>query len=160
MNKINDTKKEKNITGWGNEEFLRMCSWIEKELMGYTGTQRLHKTACLRLQGLRKGQEVANNSQMMYGEYPLDVVFNTFKANKYIILKAIKGKTFGSEDQKMAYICAIVSNRINDMYTRMKNAKKSEEKSEKIDVGAQNSEAAEYQRQTEEVINSTFEEIW
>ena len=69
-------------------------------------------------------------------------------------------RPFNSEDQKMAYICAIVSSRINDMYTRMKNAKKSEEKSEKIDVGAQNSEAAKYQRQTEEVINSTFEEIW
>ena len=38
------------------------------------------------------------------------------------------------------------------MYTRMKNAKKSEEKSEKIDIGAQNSEAAKYQRQTEEVM--------
>jgi hypothetical protein len=112
------------------------------------------------LQGLRKGQSMANNSHEMYGEYPIDVIFNTFKANKYVILKAIKGKTFNSEDQKMAYICAIVSSRINDMYTRMKNAKKSEEKSEKIDIGAQNSEAAKYQRQTEEVINSTFEGIW
>lgn len=103
---------------------------------------------------------MANNSHEMYGEYPIDVIFNTFKANKYVILKAIKGKTFNSEDQKMAYICAIVSSRINDMYTRMKNAKKSEEKSEKIDIGAQNSEAAKYQRQTEEVVNSKFEEIW
>ena len=39
-------------------------------------------------------------------------------------------------------------------------AKKSEEKSEKIDIGAQNSKAAKYQRQTEEVVNSTFEGIW
>ena len=143
-----------------NSDFLEMCSWIEKELMGYTGTQRLHKKSCLRLQGLRKGQSVANNSYEVYGEYPLDVVFNTFKANKYIILKAIKGKTFESEDQKVAYICAIVSARINDMYTRMKNAKKSEEKSEVIDIGAQNSSAAEYKRQTEDVVNSTFEAIW
>ena len=75
-------------------------------------------------------------------------------------LKAFSNPAFNSEDQKVAYICAIVSNRINDMYTRMKNAKKSEEKSEKIDIGAQNSEAAKYQRQTEEVINSTFEGIW
>ena len=57
-------------------------------------------------------------------EYPIDVIFNTFKANKYVILKAIKGKTFNSEDQKMAYICAIVSSRINDMYTRMKMQRK------------------------------------
>ena len=132
-------ENKKDTTGWKNEDFLQMCNWVERELMGYSGTQRLHKNACLRLQGLRKGQSIAN---------------------KYVILKAIKGKTFNSEDQKVAYICAIVSNRINDMYTRMKNAKKSEEKSEKIDIGAQNSEAAKYQRQTEEVINSTFEGIW
>ena len=153
-------ENKKDTTGWKNEDFLQMCDWVERELMGYSGTQRLHKNACLRLQGLRKGQSMANNSHEMYGEYPIDVIFNTFKANKYVILKAIKGKTFNSEDQKMAYMCAIVSSRINDMYTRMKNAKKSEEKSEKIDIGAQNSEAAKYQRQTEEVINSTFEGIW
>lgn len=153
-------ENKKNTTGWKNEDFLQMCSWVERELMGYTGTQRLHKNACLRLQGLRKGQSVANNSCEMYGEYPINVIFNTFKANKFIILKAIKSKKFDSEDQKIAYICAIVSSRINDMYTRMKNAKKSEEKSEKIDIGAQNSDTAEYQRQTEEVINSMFEEIW
>ena len=151
---------KKTVQDKKNNEFLQMCSWIEKELMGYTGTQRLHKNACLRLQRLRKGQHVANNACEMYGEYPVNVVFNTFKANKLVILRAINGKTFETEDQKMAYICAIVSNRINDMYTRMKNAKKSEEKSEAIDIGAQNSEAAEYQRQTEEVVNSTFEEIW
>lgn len=151
---------KKTVQDKKNNEFLQMCSWIEKELMGYTGTQRLHKNACLRLQGLRKGQHVANNACESYGEYPVNVVFNTFKANKLVILRAINGKTFETEDQKMAYICAIVSNRINDMYTRMKNAKKSEEKSEAIDIGAQNSEAAEYQRQTEEVVNSTFEEIW
>ena len=131
-------ENKKDTTGWKNEDFLQMCDWVERELMGYSGTQRLHKNACLRLQGLRKGQSMANN----------------------VILKAIKGKTFNSEDQKMAYICAIVSSRVNDMYTRMKNAKKSEEKSEKIDIGAQNSEAAKYQRQTEEVVNSTFEGIW
>ena len=118
-------ENKKDTTGWKNEDFLQMCNWVERELMGYSGTQRLHKNACLRLQGAKKRTKVwQNNSHEMYGEYPIDVIFNTFKANKYVILKAIKGKTFNSEDQKMAYICAIVSSRINDMYTRMKNAKK------------------------------------
>lgn len=153
MSKTNNTDKK-------NNDFLEICSWIEKELMGYSGTQRLHKKSCLRLQGLRKGQIVANNSCEIYGEYPVDVIFNTFKANKFIILNAMKSKTFENEDQKIAYICAIVSSRINDMYTRMKNAKKSEEKSKVIDIGAQKYSAAEYKRQTEDVVNSTFEAIW
>lgn len=155
--KINDSEKNKIRK---NEDFLQMCSWIEHELMGYTDTQKLQKKSCLRLQGLRKGQNIANNLCTTYGEYPIDVVFNTFKANRFIILNAIKGKSFETEEQKVAYICAIVNSRINDMYTRMKNAKKSEEKSNTIDTGAQNSSVAEYKRQTEDVENSLFEEIW
>ena len=71
-------ENKKDTTGWKNEDFLQMCNWVERELMGYSGTQRLHKNACLRLQGLRKGQSMANNSHEMYGEYPIDVIFNTF----------------------------------------------------------------------------------
>ena len=64
-------ENKKDTTGWKNEDFLQMCDWVERELMGYSGTQRLHKNACLRLQGLRKGQSMANNSHEMYGEYPI-----------------------------------------------------------------------------------------
>lgn len=46
------------------------------------------------------------------------------------------------------------------MAIRMKNAKASQEKQEYIDTQTQSSDTAEYQKQTAEVKNNTFEGIW
>ncbi|MFR4779001.1 MAG: hypothetical protein ACLUAG_01585 [Lachnospiraceae bacterium] len=52
-------ENKKDTTGWKNEDFLQMCDWVERELMGYSGTQRLHKNNVYkRLQGLRKRTKV------------------------------------------------------------------------------------------------------
>ena len=72
-------ENKKDTTGWKNEDFLQMCNWVERELMGYSGTQRLHKNACLRLQGLRKGQSMANNSHEMYVESPNRMIEDAVK---------------------------------------------------------------------------------
>ena len=153
--------KEDEIFSRKDAEFRAMCAWIERELFNYNGTdQHLHTKACLRLQGLRKGQNIANNKHDKYGNYSVECVFNTFKANKLIIQNAIKGKDFADEYKKMAYICAIIEVRINEMYLRMKNAELSKQKQESIDTKAQDNDTAEYKRQTDESTNSVFEDIW
>ena len=117
--KKDKTPKEDEIFSRKDAEFRAMCAWIERELFNYNGTdQHLHTKACLRLQGLRKGQNIANNKHDKYGNYSVECVFNTFKANKLIIQNAIKGKDFADEYKKMAYICAIIEVRINEMYLR------------------------------------------
>ena len=164
MTRSNRTKKQKPVEDTvftrKNGEFLQMCEWIERELFNYDDKQHLHKMSCLRLQGLRKGKAVGNNKTQDFGDYSVECVFNTFKANKLILQNAIKGKSFADESKKMAYICKIVEGRINEMYIRMKNAKISQQKQESIDVEVQNNDAADYKRQTEESVNSVFEDIW
>ena len=146
--KKDKTPKEDEIFSRKDAEFRAMCAWIERELFNYNGTdQHLHTKACLRLQGLRKGQNIANNKHDKYG-------------NKLIIQNAIKGKDFTDEYKKMAYICAIIEVRINEMYLRMKNAELSKQKQESIDTKAQDNDTAEYKRQTDESTNSVFEDIW
>lgn len=145
-------------------DFRKMCAWIEKELFGYNEDQKLQTMACLKLQGLRKGKAVANNNMEDNGNYSVEVVFNTFKVNKQKILRALKGKKFNLEANKMGYICAIVRNNINDVYTRMKNAKINQEKRESAALNKHpknNTDPVEYKRQTEDIPNSDkFEEIW
>lgn len=159
--KKDKTPKEDEIFSRKDAEFRAMCAWIERELFNYNGTdQHLHTKACLRLQGLRKGQNIANNKHDKYGNYSVECVFNTFKANKLIIQNAIKGKDFADEYKKMAYICAIIEVRINEMYLRMKNAELCKQKQESIDTKAQDNDTAEYKRQTDESTNSVFEDIW
>ena len=137
-----------------------MCAWIEREIFGYDENQKLQKMACLKLQGLRSGKVVANNNTENNGNYSIDVIWNTFRANKLLILKALKNKTFSSEQAKMGYVCAIVRGHLNDMYQRMKNAELSKSKQDAVNIDVDSYNKNNYHKQTIDYENSTFEDIW
>lgn len=141
-------------------DFKEMCAWIEREIFGYDENQKLQKMACLKLQGLRSGKVVANNNIENNGNYSLDVIWNTFRANKLLILKALKNKTFSSEQAKMGYVCAIVREHLNDMYQRMKNAELSKSKQDAVNIDVDSYNKNNYHKQTIDYENSTFEDIW
>ena len=141
-------------------DFKEMCAWIEREIFGYDENQKLQKMACLKLQGLRSGKVVANNNIENNGNYSLDVIWNTFRANKLLILKALKNKTFSSEQAKMGYVCAIVRGHLNDMYKRMKNAELSKSKQDAVNIDVDSYNKNNYHKQTIDYENSTFEDIW
>ena len=141
-------------------DFKEMCAWIEREIFGYDENQKLQKMACLKLQGLRSGKVVANNNTENNGNYSLDVIWNTFRANKLLILKALKNKTFSSEQAKMGYVCAIVREHLNDMYQRMKNAELSKSKQDAVNIDVDSYNKNNYHKQTIDCENSTFEDIW
>lgn len=141
-------------------DFKEMCAWIEREIFGYDENQKLQKMACLKLQGLRSGKVVANNNTENNGNYSIDVIWNTFRANKLLILKALKNKTFSSEQAKMGYVCAIVREHLNDMYQRMKNAELSKSKQDAVNIDVDSYNKNNYHKQTIDCENSTFEDIW
>lgn len=141
-------------------DFKEMCAWIEREIFGYDENQKLQKMACLKLQGLRSGKVVANNNTENNGNYSIDVIWNTFRANKLLILKALKNKTFSSEQAKMGYVCAIVRGHLNDMYQRMKNAELSKSKQDAVNIDVDSYNKNHYHKQTIDRENSTFEDIW
>lgn len=141
-------------------DFKEMCAWIGREIFGYDENQKLQKMACLKLQGLRSGKVVANNNIENNGNYSIDVIWNTFRANKLLILKALKNKTFSSEQAKMGYVCAIVREHLNDMYKRMKNAELSKSKQDAVNIDVDSYNKNNYHKQTIDYENSTFEDIW
>lgn len=156
-------KKDDSVFDRKDAEFRDMCAWIEKELFGYDENQKLQTMACLKLQGLRKGKVIGNNKTEDYGDYSVECVFNTFKFYKNTILDCLKGKNFSSETAKMGYICAIVRDKINNMYVRMKNAKNNQERREravlnKVDYRTEHN--VQYQRQTEDINSDKFEDMW
>lgn len=152
-------KKEKNLRK--DQEFRDLCEWLEINIFNYhVPDQRLQTDACLVLIGLRNGKSVANNSTENNGYYPWNVILMTFKANKNLILNSIKGKNFVSERTKMTYICKIIQDKINDMYSRYLNSQKNQEKVENIDTSAVTHEGAEYKTNTERKVNKRLEDLW
>ena len=155
------TKKEK--VPRKDQDFRDLCEWLEINIFNYdiSKGQRLQTDACLVLTGLKNGKSVANNNTENNGDYPYNVILMTFKANKIQILNALKGKTFQSERTKMTYICKIIQDKINDMYSRYLNAQKTQEKVESVDTSIMTYDGAEYKSSnTERKINKRLEGLW
>ena len=74
------------------------------------------------------GKLIENRAIEDKAEYSYEIILYTFKLYKSNILSAIKTKDFKNEMSKFLYICAIIENNINDVYLRIVNAKKSQEK--------------------------------
>ena len=155
-------KKQKEKLPRKDQDWRELCEWLEVNIFNYNiSHQRLQTDACLVLMGLQRGKNVANNNIEDNGFYPFNVILMTFKANKMIIQNAIKGKNFDSERQKMSYICTIVRDKINDMYSRYLNAQKTQEKVENVDTSIMTHEGAEYKTNTtERKINKRLEGLW
>ena len=154
------SSKKEVLSPRNHEEWIELCTWVEINIFDFDGkTQKLQKQTCLVLDGLRKGQEVANNDNDTYGEYPLNVILMTFKANKIQIKNAIKNKEFDSDKNKMLYVCAIVRDKLNDMYTRYLKTQKVKEKVEMFDTSIMTNEGAEYQTTTRKN-NKRLDGLW
>lgn len=154
-------KQQKEKLPRKDKDWLELCEWLEINIFNYkVPDQRLHTEACLVLKGLQKGKDVANNLVEDYGFYPFNVILMTFKANKTLIQNSVRNKNFESERQKMTYICAIVRDKINDIYSRYLNAQKTQEKVENVDTSIMTNDGAEYKANTERKVNKRLEGLW
>ena len=142
-----------------NKEWYELCAWIEVNIFNYSPNQKLQERACQALRGLQKGKVFGNNELPDNGKYPFNVILMTFKANKTTIQNALKNKTFESEQLKMQYVCAIVRDKINDIYNRYLNAQKTQEKVETVDTSVMTNEGAKY-KATEKKTNKRLENLW
>jgi hypothetical protein len=143
-----------------NKEWYELCEWVERNIFNYSKDQKLQKQAALALRGLQKGKPMGNNSIEDNGIYPLNVILMTFKANKVQIQNAIKNKEFDSERNKMLYVCSIVRDKINDMYSRYLKAQKTQEKVETVDTSVMEHDGAEYKTNTKKKTNKRLESLW
>lgn len=115
-----------------------LYKYVKKEILKYDDCQNLTPHTVLRLQGIRNGKYKPNKkSKVFFSEegYPYKVILMTFKVKKIDILSAIKDKSkFKTEQHKIDYIIAIITNSINDVYIRMKEREESNNKIKNLDM--------------------------
>ena len=134
--------------------------YVEKNIFRYDDNQHLKKNAVLRLKGLQTGKVIANNKIKDNGYYSFEIILLTFKACKDIILRSIENKNFDSEGNKMAYICAIVNSKINDIYERKKKADKAKTSIITADTTFAEYESAEYKAKTKSGKDKKYDDLW
>ena len=121
------------ITDKEKQEFEKLYQYVKK-LLGYDEGMALPKFMVMRLKGLKDGKFIANNKTKTMANYDYNIIYLTFVYCKDKIQQALQTKRFTNEQNKFNYILAIVNNNINDVVIRLKNAKKAEEKINKIEI--------------------------
>lgn len=150
----------KHMNSEEKRQWDELYQYVRKEILQYDNNQSIPPSLVLRLKGLSTGKLIENKSIEDKAKYSYEIILYTFKLCKPNILSAIKTKSFNNEMSKFLYICKIIENNINDVYLRVVNAKKSQEKTESINVGNLSHKGAEYQSKSEDSSNERFEEIW
>ena len=91
--------------------------------------------------------------------YSYETILNTFKFCSQEIHKALKTKSWTSEQHKFNYILKIVEGNINNVYMRMKNVEKAKEEAKNTTVDTANHTGAEYQKKTKEMTNKLLNDL-
>lgn len=131
-----------------------------KNLLGYDENQALSSTMVLRLKGLLTNKFIENGNIESTANYSYETILNTFKFCSQEIHKALKTKSWTSEQHKFNYILKIVEGNINNVYMRMKNVEKAKEEAKNITVDTANHTGAEYQKKTKEMTNKLLNDLW
>lgn len=142
------------------EKWLKLCSYVHKEILGYSEEMKFPKKLALRLKGLSRGQFLANNNIEPMAEYSFDDILLTFKINKLDILISAgdKGK-FKDESHRINYIMVIIENKINDVVLRKSKLNKEKEIIESVEV--QEGRKADYIKKTKKSkVSSRLSDLW
>ena len=144
-----------------NPDWVELYTYVHDKIMGYDETMKLSKYMVLRLQGMVKGQFIGNNKHQKQAEYDYRTILITFKMCSPQILQWFESNktAFKDETHKFNFAMSIIDKEINNVVIRLKNAKKSEEKTVKIELDNQSHEGAMYKTKSKE-INNDLKELW
>ena len=124
---------KKKMTEKDKEDWKKLYDYIKYDILGYPSNIQLPKMLVLKLKGLERGQDVANNNCNLNASYGYDIILLTFKLKRNDILKSFKYKNFKTEQAKINYMMAIIQNSINDVYLSIQQIKQQEQNIESID---------------------------
>lgn len=136
-----------------DKEWKELCEYVKKEILQYDDNMKFPKYLALRLQGLKKGQHIANNNiddQAHYDDYTILCTFKICKTKiiDYLHKNATKIK---NEQHKINLIMKIIEPEINDVYLRLRNAKRMSKHINEKSFDNQANEGAEYKKKTKNV---------
>lgn len=136
-----------------DKEWKELCEYVKKEILKYDDSMKFPKYLALRLQGLKKGQLVANNEYEIQAQYDDYTILCAFKLCKQRILDYLHDNStkIKNERHKINLIMKIVEPEINDVYLRLMNAKRMRENIQSESFDNQSNEGAEYKRKTKDV---------
>ena len=150
----------KKMTEEEKQDWKSLYYYVKNDILDYDENQSIPSNMVLRLKGLLTNKFMENGNIKSTANYSYQTILNTFKFCSPEIHKALKTKSWTSEQHKFNYILKIVEGNINNVYMRMKNIEKAKEEAKNATVDTANHTGAEYQKKTKEVTNKLLNDLW
>ena len=133
-----------------NAQWIELCEYVKKEILEYDDNMKFPQYLALRLQGVKRGEHIANNTHTANAHYDDYTILCAFKLCKQKIVSYLHNNEQKIKDErhKINLIIKIIEPEINDVYLRLQRVKKSQTKSEKIMCDNQCNQSAKYTKKT------------
>ena len=141
------------------KDWEALYEYVRHNVMGYDENQSLSKNMVLRLKGLLNNKFMANNNIEDTSNYSYETILLTFKFCMSDIQRGLRSTSFRDETHKFNYVLKIVESNINTVYMRLKNAEKSKQKTEAINMDTATHSGAEYQIKSRKT-SERLEDLW
>lgn len=144
---MSNTKNKKNA------DWIELCEYVKKEILEYDDNMKFPTYLALKLQGIKRGEHIANNSHERMANYDDLTILCTFKLCKNKILKYLRENETKIKDEKhkINIILKIIEPEINDVYLRLIKAEKIKSNVENNNFDSQFNQAAEYTKKSKNV---------
>jgi len=152
-------KTKKHMTEQEKEEWDKLYRFVKEKVLMYDKNQSLSRMMVLRLKGLSTNKFVENKNIQNTANYSYKTILNTFKFCIMDIQRGFASSHFSDEMHRFNYALKIVESNINNVYLRMQNVKKADEKLMGMDLPTNTHTGADYQRKTKDVPDK-FEDLW
>lgn len=147
MRNVDKTKDEE------RKQWIELCEYVKKEILEYDDNMKFPQYLALKLQGIKRGEHIANNNHTANAHYDDYTILCTFKLCKKKIVSYLRenDKKIQDERHKINLIMKILEPEINDVYLRIQRAEKTKSSVESKSFDNQSNNGADYVSKTKEV---------
>lgn len=163
----NECQQEKNpnyvngkMTYEEQQDLDELYQYVKVNVFGYDKKQALPQNVVGRLQGLRYGKYFNNKKSKNNADYSDKVILNTFKFCLPEIQRGLKNNNFKDDQHRINYVAKIIENNINDVYTRMKNAEKTQKEIESVDASQVTEYVNTFKKKEDKKTSNRLSELW
>lgn len=136
-----------------SQDWNELCDYVKKEILEYDDNMKFPSYLALRLQGLKRGQFIANNNAKTQAKYDDRTLLIAFKVCKNRIITYIhqNENKIKDEKHKINLIVKMVEPEINDVYLRIQENERVKARVENTSFDNQSYVGANYKTRTKEV---------
>ena len=135
-----------------NLDWISMCEYVKKEILGYPEEMKFPKELALKLKGLSEGKFIATKKIDTGVKYSYRCLYFTAIDSRQKILDYFRNNSVKIKDEshRINLVMLFMEKNINNIYLRMQSAKTIESKIENVEVRVDNV-GASYTKKSKEV---------